>query len=93
MIDRITRISLIGLQLFLGAGALIGALSVVPSLPREWQAGTPFPDYTVPALALGLVGVGAFVSAALLVLHMELGVSLAVAVGAVIAIFEVVELL
>ena len=93
MLDRATRVVVIGLQLFLGVGAVFGAVSVVPTLPLEWLAGTPFSDYIVPALALGCVGAGAFVSAALLVLHLEWGVLLSVATGAGIALFEIVETL
>ena len=87
------RIVLIGLQLFLGIGAVIGAVSVIPTLPREWLLGTPFADYTLPAFALGLLGLGAFASAALLVFQVEWGVLLSVAVGVGIAIFEIVETL
>jgi hypothetical protein len=89
----LNRTVLIGLQLFLGIGALIGAVAVIPTLPREWLQGTPFPDYTLPALSLGLVGMGALVSAALLVIHVEWGVLLSVAIGVGIAIFEIVETL
>jgi hypothetical protein len=82
---------LIGLLLFLGIGAVIGAVAVIPTLPREWLLDTPFPDYTVPALALGLIGVSALASAALLLAHVEWGVALSAAVGVGIAVFEVVE--
>ena len=58
-LDRAARLALVGLNLFLGASALLGAVAVVPALPPGWLAGTPFPDYTVPALALGAVGAGA----------------------------------
>jgi hypothetical protein len=91
-LDRVTRVVLIGLQVFLGVGAVGGALWVVPTLPPEWLTGTPFPDYTVPALALGVVvGGGAFVAAAMLLCREPWGVVLSLAVGLAIAIFEVVE--
>jgi hypothetical protein len=92
MRDRLTRFTLIGLELFLGVGAVGGALWVVPTLPPEWLAGTPFPDYTIPALALGVViGGGAFLAATLLLLHEPWGVPLSLAVGVALAIFEIVE--
>jgi hypothetical protein len=92
MMDRIARVGLIGLELFLGVTAVYGAIWVVPTLPPEWLAGTPFSDYTVPALALGVVvGGGAFLAAGLLLFGEELGVLVSGAVGLAIAIFEVVE--
>jgi hypothetical protein len=93
VLNRITRIILIALQLFLGIGAVIGAVLVIPTLPREWLLGTPFPDYTVPALALGVIGLGALVSAALLMRRVQWGIAVSAAVGAAIAIFEIVEAL
>jgi hypothetical protein len=58
-LDRAARFALVGLNLFLGVNALFGAVAVVPALPPGWLAGTPFSDYTIPALALGAVGAGA----------------------------------
>lgn len=55
MLDRVTRAVLIGLDLLLGVTALIGGLTVVPTLPPEWLAGSPFTTYTLPALALTMV--------------------------------------
>lgn len=89
---RIRRYTLIGLNLFLAANAIAGAVWVVPSLPREWLAGTPFPDYTVPALALGvIVGLGALSSAILLVFRPEPGIVASGAVGTAMMVFELVE--
>ena len=93
MLNRITRVTLIGLLLFLGIGAVIGAVAVIPTLPRAWLLNTPFPNYTVPALALGLIGLGALVSAVLLMFRVDVGVVLSAAVGIAIAIFEIVEAL
>ena len=56
--------------------------------------GTPFPDYTIPALALGgVIGGGALFAAAMLVLRERWGVVLSLAVGAAMMIFEMVETL
>jgi hypothetical protein len=92
MLDRITRLTLLGLHLFLAITAIFGAVFVVPRLPREWLAGTPFPDYTIPALALGVViGGGAPVAAAMLIFQEPWGVLLSLAVGGALCMFEVVE--
>jgi hypothetical protein len=86
------RGTLIGLELFTAVGAIAGAIFVVPGLPREWLAGSPFNDYTVPALALGILcGGGSLAAAALVSWRPALGALLSVAAGAAMAIFEVVE--
>ena len=92
MSNRLRCYSLIGLDLFLAVSALYGAAWVVPDLPREWLRGTPFPDYTVPALSLGIViGLGAVVSAAMLMFRPRWGALASVVVGAGLMIFELVE--
>jgi hypothetical protein len=93
MLDRVARLTLVLLNLFLGISAIFGALIVVPQLPRSYLSGTPFPDYTVPAIALGLVGTGALVAAGLLVVYLDYAVLLTMLVGIGIAVFEVVETL
>ena len=93
MLDRLTRPVLIGLEMSLGVTALYGAVAVVPTLPLDWLAGSPFPDYTGPALGLGLVGGGALVAAALLLLHHPAGALVSWLVGLAIVVFEVVETL
>jgi hypothetical protein len=94
MLDRIARIVLIALLLFFGITALFGAIWVVPLLPVEWLTGTPITNYTVPALALGVIGICAFTSATLLVVfRLAWGVVLTVFVGVAMSIFEVVETL
>jgi hypothetical protein len=87
------RLTLIGLGLFLGVTAGAGAVAVLPTLPPAWLVGTPFPDDTLPALALAVVvGGGALVGAALVLLGRDLGV-VSLLVGLAIVIFEVVETL
>src|SRR5437868_1335224 len=88
------RFALLGMNLFLGVCAVVGAVQVVPRLPLEWLAGTPFPNYTVPAPALGVVvGGGALLAAVLLLFQPAAGAVLSIAIGGAIAIFEVVETL
>jgi hypothetical protein len=92
MSARVRRYALVGLSLFLAANAVAGALWVVPGMPREWLAGTPFPDYTIPALALGVVvGLGALIAGVLLLLRPRAGILAAGLVGAGMMIFELVE--
>jgi hypothetical protein len=91
--DRTARLALVGLNLFLGVNAVFGAVAVVPALPPEWLTGTPFPDYSLPALALGAVGAGAVLAAGGLLLREAWGLRLSLAVGAGVAIYEVVETL
>jgi hypothetical protein len=86
------RGTLIGLELFTAVGAIAGAIFVVPGLPREWLAGSPFSDYAVPALALGILCGGGSLAAALTVAwRPTLGGIFSVAAGAAMAIFEAVE--
>jgi hypothetical protein len=92
MSARVRRFTLCGLNLFLAANAVAGALWVVPGLPREWLAGTPFVDYTIPALALGVVvGMGALIAAVLLIVRPDAGAFASGVVGAGMMIFELVE--
>jgi hypothetical protein len=92
MTRRFSRYTLVGLNVFLAANAVGGAIWVVPALPREWLTGTLFSDYTIPALALGVVvGFGALGSALLLVFRPHAGAITSVVVGAAMMIFELVE--
>lgn len=86
------RGTLIGLELFTAVGAIAGAIFVVPGLPREWLAGSLFSDYTIPALALGILCGGGSLAAALAIIwRPALGGIVSVAAGAAMAIFETVE--
>jgi hypothetical protein len=88
----VRRFTLVGLNIFLALNAVGGALWVVPTLPREWLAGTPFLDYTIPALALGVVvGLGAFTASVLLLVRPHAGALVSGAVGGGMMIFELVE--
>lgn len=70
--EGVPRVLHIGKRIILGllaalvaATAIPSALYVVPELPREWLLRGPFADYTIPAIALGLV-VGGSAAAALI---------------------------
>ena len=92
MPNRWRRYTLAGLNLFLSLNAIYGAVWVVPGLPGAWLTGTPFVDYTVPALALGIVlGLGAVVSAGLLVFRPVWGALASGVIGTGMMVFELVE--
>jgi hypothetical protein len=92
MINRIARIALVALELFLALTAMYGALYVVPVQPRALLAGSPFADYTIPALGLGvLVGGGALLAAASLIPRPRMGTLLSVISGGSVIVFELVE--
>jgi predicted membrane-bound mannosyltransferase len=77
---------------FIAVTALAGAAFVVPTLPLEWLEGSVLSDYTIPALALGLVGLSAVVTLAALVVGPEAAGAFAVVTGTAMVIFELVEI-
>jgi uncharacterized membrane protein YuzA (DUF378 family) len=77
---------------FIAVTALAGAAFVVPTLPLEWLEGSVLSDYTIPALALGLVGLSAVVTLAALVVGPEVAGAFAVVTGGAMVIFELVEI-
>jgi hypothetical protein len=87
------RLTLSVLDAFLAIGAIAGALFVVPGLPRDYLLRGPFTDYTIPALALGiLVGGSALVAAIMVLVRPALGALIATLSGAAIIVFELVEI-
>lgn len=92
MINRIARVALVVLEMFLALTAIYGAIYVVPVQPRELLVGSAFADYTIPALGLGvLVGGSALLAVASLVLRPQLGALLSLVAGGFIIVFELVE--
>ena len=91
---------LIALEVFLGVGAVFGggALVLAPdghllSMSTSMLAGTPFDDYLVPgAILSGIVGLGAFVAAAMTLLRMPGAQGAAMAIGVVLVGWIVVEM-
>lgn len=80
---------LLGLQ---AAGAIGGALFVVPKMPVDGLKPGLFSDYTVPALGLGvIVGGGSLVALASLLRRSRHAPTLAAGAGLAVMIFEVVE--
>jgi hypothetical protein len=88
-----TRGAIAILDLILAVTAIFGALTVIPSLPREWIAGSVFTDYTIPALALGvLVGGSAAVATFAVLFRPRVGAVAAIVSALMIIGFEVVEI-
>jgi hypothetical protein len=94
---RLLRGALAALAALVALGAIPGAIVVVPSLPQAWlHQGmiSPFADFTIPALALGvLCGGGALLTFVTVLVRPRLGALVAVAAGLLMVGFEVVEIL
>lgn len=77
--------------------AIPGAIFVVPTLPHAWlHQGlvAPFADYTVPALALGvLCGGGALLAFVTVLRRPRIGALVALVAGTTMVGFELVEIL
>src|SRR5215831_4392485 len=61
------RIALIAVDVFLAVSAIVGAIGLVVgfmNIPLSVLDGTPFADFTVPALLLGVVVGGSALAAA-----------------------------
>jgi hypothetical protein len=87
-----SRIALLVLNAFVAVAAIGGAIWVVPTMPLEWMRAGPFEDWTVPAIALGLVGVLSGMAALAVGIRPWLGGLLSIAAGAAMIIFELVEI-
>lgn len=90
---RITviRVVLIVLTGFLAISAIPSAFLVVPTMPLDWIKAGPFVDWTIPAVALFLVGVLAGIATVALLIRPWIGALGAMASGAAIVVFEIVE--
>jgi hypothetical protein len=85
----------IGLLVFLGLlaiSAIPGAIWVVPTMPMEWIKYGPFTDWTIPAIALGFVGVVAAAAFILVIVEPWAGALASIVTGTAIIIFEIVEI-
>jgi hypothetical protein len=94
---KILRVVLIVLNFFLSLTAVAGCIQLVegtyaPSVTM--LAGSPFKDYTIPGLSLGLiVGGSALVAAIFLLRKSKFGTMLAATAAITIMFFEFVEVL
>jgi hypothetical protein len=92
--SRITalRIGLVLVNCFVAVTAIAGAIWVVPTMPLEWLKFGPFTDWTIPAVALGFVGLVAGVTTILLILRSWAGALASIVAGAAMIVFELVEI-
>jgi hypothetical protein len=96
---RAAWLTLLVLELFNGLSAVAGGLALgshpdgtMLNMPTTYLAGSPFVDYAVPGLLLGVVeGCGMLVAAALLAWHSAGALELAAVVGVGLVIFVGVE--
>lgn len=71
MSERSVRTAVVVVDLFAGVSAVVGAIGLVAGfmqIPLSVLRGTPFTDFTIPALLLGLVVGGSALAAALIAL-------------------------
>jgi hypothetical protein len=83
---------LLVLTTFIAVTTIAGAILVVPGLPMEWIEGSIFSDYTIPAIALGVVGALAVVAVILTIMRPAWAGPTAVVVGLAMIGFELVEI-
>jgi hypothetical protein len=88
----VTRLALLFLHALVAISAIGGAIWVVPTMPLEWIKAGPFDDWTVPAVALGLVGLMAAVSFVAVVVRDGRAALASAAVGTAMIAFELVEI-
>jgi hypothetical protein len=92
MTTTVVRIGLLVLSGFVAVSAVAGAIWVVPTMPLEWLKYGPFTDWTVPAIALGLVGMVAAVTFVALLVRPWAGALLSILAGLAMVVFELVEI-
>jgi hypothetical protein len=86
------RAFLVILHAFVAVSAIGGAIWVVPTMPLEWIRSGPFTDWTIPAVALGSVGLLAAVAFATLLVRPWLGALASIVAGTAMVTFELVEI-
>ena len=87
-----TRVALLVLHGVVALTAIGGAIWVVPTMPLEWIKAGPFDDWTIPAIALGLVGTIAAAAFIAVLARPWLGGLLSVVAGSAMVVFEIVEI-
>jgi hypothetical protein len=92
---KILRIATFVLDVFVGLTAIAGGIGLLTgAIPAglAWLQGSPFSDYTIPGLALGLlVGGSSLFAAATILIGREVGVLASAFAGLMMMGFEVVE--
>ena len=91
---RITIGIIAGFIALTAIGGGIAILTGVDPFPPEWLAGTPFPDYTIPALLLSVVvGGSALVAAITIFMRGNKGILATMIAGAIMMGYIIVEVL
>lgn len=88
---RWLRIGVVVVNGLVALTAISGAIWVVPTMPMEWIKFGPFTDWTVPAIALGFVGVISGVAALLGLVRPWAGALASIVAGICMIVFELVE--
>ena len=95
MKHKLIRIALVVLEVFVALGAIAGGIGLLTgAIPASLEGlqGSPFVDYTVPALSLMvIVGGSMLLAAATILTGREIGVLVSVFAGLAMMIFEIVE--
>lgn len=91
------RIAVVGLDLFEAASAIIGAVGLVVgfmNIPVSVLIGTPFTDFTVPAVLLGIVVGGSALAAAVIAVFAppRVGALASAAAGCITVGYLIVEI-
>lgn len=99
MLNKLRQTGLILLTGFIALTAIGGGIALLTGLesnrfPLEWLRGTPFPDYTIPALILAIaVGGSALVACLMLIMRHRMSLPVSVASGVIMMGYIVVEYL
>jgi hypothetical protein len=97
LLTKSIRILLIVLTIFLALAAFEGGIQLLVGFyapPVEMLNGSPFKDFTIPALSLGLiVGGSALFTAILNIRKSKFALLSSIATGLIIMFFEFVEML
>lgn len=96
MIEKVARISLIGLTAFDALTAIGGGCAMLTGLdrfPLVWLQGTPFTSYTIPAVLLTGVGGCALAAAGLVLARWPVGWLVSMAAGILMSGYQTVEVL
>ncbi|HEY6406916.1 MAG TPA: hypothetical protein VIY29_05555 [Ktedonobacteraceae bacterium] len=96
MKHKIVRIAVFILAVFVALTAIVGSIGLLTgaiSVSLAWLQGSPFNDYTIPGLALGLlVGGSSLFAAATIITGREVGVLASAFAGLMMMGFEIVEI-
>ena len=87
-----SRIALLVVHGLVALTAIGGAIWVVPTMPLDWIKAGPFADWTLPAIALGFVGLIAAAAFVAVIVRPWLGALASVAAGSAMIVFELVEI-